>query len=495
MNVWKRAYLSITRRKLNSLVLLLIVFILANVFLTTLAVTNSLHNTREMVLKQFPPVVSVEYEYVNEGIDEMEVPYATPELADKLYEKTQEIVKTYDYSQQLFLNMPEGIEKASLLPGMDEISKNSFQSGMENILQTIGTQLSSTSLIVKKEGSLIQGRGFSDSDLKEGKPKVIVSKQFAQTNQLSLGSMLTVQRNLYEDDGGAEQGDLFFSEDIELEVVGILEINKLEEFIKQQSIEFSADTNKCDQMQQLANQIYVPNKYASSIIKDNFQRRNQHEQKQGGDVSEDTINPMVFPEFVLKDIKDLDLFISEAKKVYDEKYFTYKSVASEYEVVAAPLNTMGNLLDSIFNITVVASIIILSLVIYIFMFLRQKEMGVLLALGEHRRRIVGQVMIETLMVAFIGATLAIITSIIFSNILTDHTIQQLLTPTKELTNGMQSLNTGYGITAESVSTQVQTGLHFMTFVMFYGIMIVTIFVSQIATTLYLLRLNPKKILM
>ncbi|MFV0381559.1 MAG: ABC transporter permease, partial [Breznakia sp.] len=42
------------------------------------------------------------------------------------------------------------------------------------------------------------------------------------------------------------------------------------------------------------------------------------------------------------------------------------------------------------------------------MYLRQKEMGIFLALGEKRKNIIIQLLIETLMIAFIGTMLAIL---------------------------------------------------------------------------------------
>ena len=493
MNIWKRAYLSITRRKLNSLVLLLIVFILANVLLTTLAITNSLQNTKEMVLNQFPPVVNINYEYNSNDVEEEEVPDLTPEMADELYKNTKNIVKNYDYSLYFSVKKDDQIKHASLGDKVDE--KMKLRNDNDMLIRS--TQLPSTNLVPQNEAKLIQGKGFSETDIKEGKAKVIVSKQFANTNQLSIGSTLSLVRSLSTVPiAGGVTSEPFFEEELELEVVGILEINQLEEFIKTQSIELSASDNDCAQMRNLADDIYVPNNYLYPILKDHEQRAKEKYQT-NSNIFIPGINMNAYPTFVLNNVNDVNAFVAEAKKVYDEKYFSYKSAASEYEVVAAPLDSMGDMLNIIFTVTVVASIIILTLVLYIFMYLRQKEMGILLALGEHRARIIEQSIIETLIVALIGATLAIFTSIILSNIISDNTVQQLLTPTKELALTLETMNANanYGITAESISAQMQNGLSIITFVLFYSIMVVTIFISQIATALYLMRLNPKKILM
>ena len=46
-----------------------------------------------------------------------------------------------------------------------------------------------------------------------------------------------------------------------------------------------------------------------------------------------------------------------------------------------------------------------------------------------------------------------------------------------------------------ISQQYQGGFTPMTIITFYVIMVATIFLAQLATVLYLLRMNPKKILM
>lgn len=489
MNIWKRAWVSITRRKVNSMVLLLIVFILANVLLTTLTVTTSLKNTKQMMLEQFAPSVTVGY---SENYDSIEGQKLTAEMADSLYDKTQDILKSYDYSLSMHMERNIDIKNPDIRldEEMEEITKNV----LANIMLK-GTQLPSTNLVAKDEAKLISGTGFSDIDIKEGKPKAIVSKQFAEANGFVVGSKFPISRILYSFNKEEKKfGDPFFSEDLELEIVGIMEVTMVDEFIKKQVADPTDDPNKVISILIIASTIYVPNSFISPLIKDNMVQAQEYYQEEKIDVPGVSQNTSVYPEFILKDMKYLNDFETEAKKIYNEKDFTITSAASQYEIVAAPLNSMENLLDIVFIITIIASIAVLTLVLHIFMYLRQKEMGVFLALGERHVNIIGQVLIETLIVALIGATLAIFTSIIFSNILSDNTIQSLLTSSNEMTN-ITYMSASSGLTPEAISEHVQGGFGFTTFLIFYITMIITIFISQVATILYLLRLNPKKILM
>lgn len=157
---------------------------------------------------------------------------------------------------------------------------------------------------------------------------------------------------------------------------------------------------------------------------------------------------------------------------------------------------MVKLLDSIFIITIIASVVILSLVLSIFIYLRQKEMGIYLAMGERKRYIIMQLMAETFMIAIVAITFAVFTSTIFSSILADNTLQALMVPaTNNNTDFLNELSQTHTVSAELISQQYQGGYSIVTLVIFYVIMFGVIFISQLATLLYLLRLNPKKILM
>lgn len=491
MSIVKRAWISITRRKNNSIVIFLIIFILSNVLLITLTASNSIKNTKEMVLEQYPPVVSIDYNYENYGKKEYN-PELTLDKVETLYSKSKDIIKSYDYSLSISLDKTDEINLSNI---SEKVSQLEEIEGLQDYLVLSGTQLSSTSLIDEGKAKLIKGKGFSDEDIKNANPKVIVSKQFAEANALEIGTILSLKNVLYEMElaGGAGyvQGDEYFSEEIDLEVVGILEINEIEDFIKKENVENSSDTSMVFEKQQIADRLYVPNMYVNNLIIAN----NQHIYEKYGDEAESmplTKTNNVAPKFVLNDMKDLEKFTTIAKEIYNENDFSITSIVDEYESIAKPLNSMSELLDLIFKISILASIVIITLVLCVFMYFRKKEMGILLALGEKREKIFTQLLIETLLISILAATLAIFTSMFFSNMLMDNTMNSLLTST---TNQTVVMGSGYGLNVEEIANQYQGGFSLIALFVFYLTLIITIVVSQLATMLYLLRLNPKKILM
>lgn len=487
MNIIKRAWINISRSKPKTFILLLLVFILANVLFTTLSVTMSLKKTKETVLSQLTPIVNVgpDYEKINSEKDFPEMPV---EKADALYEKAKDMVKSYDYNTGYSLETNKGTNLVKL-PNKDSEENADSAMGNSNYIYSIGTQLNQTNLIEEKAGKLISGKGFSDSDIKEGTPKAILTKQFAETNNLAVGDTLKLTQNIIDSNGSvdAENSKPIKTFEYEFEIVGIIQINSIDEYIA------SGGMKKDDNMtyynnQDKANSIYVPNAMNLKMINEQVSVIKELHPDEKALWAYDSV---IEPNYVLKDMKDLESFKSIAKTVYANKYVTATSISDSYDLAAKPLTSMEELLNLIFIITVIASVVIMSLVLCIFMYLRQKEMGIFLALGERKTRLVGQLLLETVFVALVGATIAIITATIFSNILADNTLQALL----QQTSGDAAMDYGPGISPELISQQYKGGFSLITILGFYGVLAGTVIISQVATTLYLLRLNPKKILM
>lgn len=510
MGVFKRAWLSVLQRKINSIILLVIVFILANVLLTTLSVNTSIKSTKDSVLSQLSPTVSIDYNQKIWEEDDVKIPPLTAKMATKVYDNTKDIVKTFDYSQSGGLTTPKDFKEPEILT-QEQLDKlqggmgpNTSMSGNGIMISVTGTQLS-VKPVESGEGKLLSGKGFSQSDIDKGEFKVLIPQQFAETNNLEVGSKITLSSEIFnsKDFESVTSDSTTFTPakvfEYEFEVSGIVQLDKLEDFIKKAKTgSIDKLTEEYFQVSYLASQVYVPNGAINKINEATMAAHKEVNPEEFTDEQADgnSMEEFVQPQYILKDMKYLNEFKEKAQEVFSEEKYSITSASDTYDIAAKPLKTMGGLLDTIFMITVVASIVILALVLCIFMYLRQKEMGIFLALGERKTNIIGQLLVETLMVAFIGATLAIFTSIIFSNMLADSALQALLAPADDMMNGVMSFSsTSADITPELISQQYSGGFAVSTILIFYGTMFATIVVAQFATVLYLLRLNPKKILM
>ncbi|WZU02242.1 FtsX-like permease family protein [Erysipelothrix sp. D19-032] len=87
-------------------------------------------------------------------------------------------------------------------------------------------------------------------------------------------------------------------------------------------------------------------------------------------------------------------------------------------------------------VVVSATILILSLVIVLFLRDRKHELGVYLSLGDRRGRVVGQIVMEVMMVAFVGLTLSLVTG----NYLAKGLSSNLMKPSDDPMFGMPMYN-------------------------------------------------------
>jgi len=499
MSVFKRALIKILRKKTQSMILFLIVFILSNILLTTFAVTMSLKDVKKTVLSQLPPIVSIGYnhdslysENEKNGV-EIKLPKLDVEMANKLYENTRDMVSSFDYST--YASLQSSSLKFNIIDKKEDNIPEVYNQKRINLQ---GTQLQDTSLVTLKEATFIAGKGFSESDIKEGKPKAIVSKQFAQANQLEVGSIIELKNDIYnvkvEEIESVEDRKPIESVSIDVEVIGILEIESIEEYLINQ--ESNQNGMTYFNVYTKATTFIVPNKFVEEINEYTNDKATQSLSDKEKNQYLSGLNT-VSPSYILKNIDNLQEFEKAARKIYKGDNYQITSVVDNYEVIAKSLTSMEKLLDLIVIICIISSIAILSLVLNVFIFLRKKEMGIYLALGEKRYKIFSQLLLETIIISVVATLCATISAYFFSSMLANNTINSLLLPNDELIPMTETLNYNslVNISPEMISNQYQGGFSIITILFFYLVMILTTIISQIATALYLLRLNPKKILM
>ncbi|MFV0381561.1 MAG: hypothetical protein ACK5KR_05015 [Breznakia sp.] len=107
-------------------------------------------------------------------------------------------MKSYDYSLTIGVYKNTNIKPVAIttFEEINTVSKNLDDAYMaiQGINHSYPSFISSVSN-ARNEAKLIKGKGFSAFDIKEGKPKVIITKQCADTNELEVGSFLSLDQN------------------------------------------------------------------------------------------------------------------------------------------------------------------------------------------------------------------------------------------------------------------------------------------------------------
>jgi len=515
MNFFKRAMISLKRQLGKAIILFLLFFILGNLLSGALSVRQAIVNTENNLRARLPAIATVDidreawrneqYErYLLTGEDSFFVPDAlNPEIIKQIGELSY--VRDFDFTMPISLFSRELnrywnplVDKNwdiwSLMVLFPELEIERF------ILQSV---YSFYMLDVQENLiSLAEGRLFTQEELDQGSPVILVSSNFAEHNQLTIGSMVVLENNVYDIDAFFELGDfeaawfqdefLFASQFHEFEIIGIFNIEK----------EFNLDAERYgarerDQEIQLNNRMYIPHYLMVEMYA--FSSSASREMRDQED--EDDNELIVESIFVLHDPRDLRAFANAANELLpDFRHIVYLS--DSYSSISSSMANLLEIADMILYMASGASILILSLLITLFLRDRRYEIGIYLALGERKGKILMQILCEVFFVAILAMGFSVISGNVLANEMSRTLLENDLISQAQIDEDnpltwdgpLQWFDSG-AMSVEEMMTAYETTLDGRTIATFSGLGIVVLLLSTIIPIIYTLRLEPKKVLM
>ena len=330
------------------------------------------------------------------------------------------------------------------------------------------------------------------------------SKEVAELNNLSVGNQLVFdvtgeyynEEDMMREDEGTDEGEMtddgglnepeVITFDFPTEVVGIFTVVKKEETKEKTPEEVS---NESWQAMEQINTIYAPNKLVQSL---NAQMQEKIWKMPLEDVAG---NEYYQSTYILNSIDDLEAFREEANALITKEYYHVVASSDQYDQIAGGMQKLGKISGYVVIIAVAAALMIISLIVLLFLRDRKHELGIYLSLGESRAKIIGQILVELLLTS----ALALILSLITGNLLASGISGSLLQ--MDWLNGAQDGVMYYGnmmgnnITTEEIQNAYNVTFSFGYIVSYLLIGLGTVLLSVIVPLLYILRLNPKKIMM
>lgn len=500
MNFGKRALLSVLRRKGKSLILFAVIFILGNIIAGAIAIQQSTENVEKKIKKDLGAVATVDYDYENmmeiseEDANEME------NLSEK---KINEIgglsyVKEYDYSASSYLEL--GDFSAISYDYGNEGGETVSDGSMDYVLLE-GTNKEEPIDFSNKTVSLTEGRFFSKEELENGTYGAIISAELASENSLTVGDEMVLDAVSFKhnEDGGSERNEW---KDFRFKVIGIFKaasLEKSEDDDKNKSLASSMMYLETDQL----NTIYLPNKAVDEISQANFER--EKEQNPGSFVNSDGSemeyedNFYAIPTYILNDPEDVEPFKEEVLPLLP-KFFKVTASSDKYDEVAGSIQKLSNISGYVVIAAVVASLLIISLMVVLFLRDRNHELGIYLSLGESRKKVLAQIMLELLMISAVAMGLSLFTGNILGKTVSDSLLQSDILADNS-SNGademffMNTVTSNISLTAEDVQEAYSVDFTASYFIVFMLVGLATVLGSAALPLLYVMRLNPKKILM
>lgn len=402
MNFFKRAMLSITKKKIKSLILFVVLLIIANMVLVGLSIQTATKKSTELAREKLGSDVTLkvnrqkfmEERRENKDLSLSNEPHLTKDIADTL--KDNEHVVSYNYISSAFglaknfENIKNEDESNSTTSQEEEKPRNRFKMGDSNVTTmpdisfsgTIATNLLSD--FKDGDSKLIEGRGVTKDD--EGKNIAVIEKNLAKENSLKIGSKIQVS-------------SVDENTTLELEVVGIYEANE----------DSNSNDNRKMNFLNPYNKIYIPYDMASKISTTD------------GSGNKNITSAVYF----MDNPSNIESFKEYAKsKKIDLNTYTLDANDLLYKQMVGPIENVGSFSKTIVATVSIAGALILVLIIALSLKDRKYEIGVLLSIGESKSKVISQLVIEVLLVACLAFATSAFTGNLAANKIGDSLLQK-----------------------------------------------------------------------
>ncbi|ADU31013.1 ABC transporter permease [Evansella cellulosilytica] len=447
MNFFMRAIWSLWGNKRRSLILLITLFVLGNLILAGLSIQAATKQSSEWAKEKLGTNVTLKYDYVkavqsagmNDAIPYELIPMEEIELLGSIdYVTEYHFFDTIEYVASNF----EPVETESDLDQYD------YQRA-ENIgVQFVNkTQLSPE--FYNGTNVLLEGRHLSEDDI--GKNLALIENTIANENDINIGDSIELANK--------------FLDDLSLEVVGIYETSVV------------LDSSVTYVQHRLPwNQVYTP--FTEPLTNDSL---------------------MVEAVFYFDSVSNMAPFIEKAKQTssLDFDHFSLMTSTDYYEEMAGPLEMVSDLSNTMVNIVLLSSFVILILLMMLFVKGRIHEIGVLISLGESKRKILGQLWVEVAFLVAIAFALSSISGSLIGEYVGTHLLEQEVSLVREPVGTEEDFLRTLGIGgAEHIEiiSDIDISISGSVLLLLGGIGVLLSIISTTIPAFFVLRLNPRDII-
>ncbi|EHL5234035.1 ABC transporter permease [Listeria monocytogenes] len=497
MNFFKRAWLSMKARKGRSVLQLIIFTVVCVLILSGFTIQSAADKASELAREQLGGTVTLTVDR------EKQMQAMRDEAASSDSSSTE--------SKPQFESSPIDVSDANELAKLNHVasynyysSTQALASGFDPIESSGDTSSSSdetsTTTETQGPGGGQGGPQMVDADLSiSGLLDSATSTDFeAGTSELTSGVAITsadkdknvamVEENLAEENDW-KVGDSFTvtSSDgntkVTLKIVGIYK-----------TTDSGSDMAQNFSFLNPYNKVYVPYTVANTIKGSNYKN---------------TVDSAVY---TMDDAANISAFEKEAKKVDSIDWDIFKLDANDtlYQQMIGPINSVASFSKNVVYIVSIAGALILGLLVMMQVRDRKYEMGVLLAIGEKRGKLIAQFFVEILIVALVSFGLAAASSHYVAQLAGNQLLAQQNSSTNETTTSTENRGPGGGggqggpggfgqsvsnltkNTEQIKELDIQVTLEDM--LKMGGIGIGIAFISVLLPAALVLRMNPKTIL-
>ena len=517
MNAIQRAWRYITRKPTKSILLIITFFVIGNLVILGLGISQAADNAKVLTRKQMRAVVSYEadynayYKYIDSLTDQDEIdeaykhyPKTDKETTLKLAADSRVKAVNYMLTNAMysvgFENVPVGNEEQRGTSTMVTDDGEVEEYRDPNIMVYANMY---PNMIELEEGTfdVVEGRFYSQDDIDNNKKVGLVTKELAEQNGLKVGDTISItgagnsyDKQMYTEAGLTEE-DLNFT----FEIIGIYttknDVNPNDEQYKWMS-----------PYQSPKNIILVPyttlDEYTMTLQMKYIQHLQETDPDMYGDLNiEDYSSEPSKVVYLLDDPLNVDSFVED--HAGDIAQYTILNANNEtFKKLARPLDTMSFFANIVVWIVVVNAVVIISLVTALTLKTREYEIGVLLSLGVSKIKVIGQLFVELIVIAAVGFLLAAGSGSLIAGKVGDAVLEyQTNTEAKYDTESDDiyywSDSTDYftEVTQDDLLSQYHVSVSLGLILEIYLIGTAVVLIAIMVPSAMIMRLNPKQILL
>ncbi|MCL1950539.1 MAG: FtsX-like permease family protein [Turicibacter sp.] len=515
MGTLKRSLISLARNYKKSAAFFVMAFILGNLIVGAMGIQQAVVSSHRNLRRMLPPVVTIQQD----------------RAATEEWELTEEEWIAWNISSMI---TPEMVERLGSLPYVSEVENTLVATMYNRQLELVGDahgMVDAGNQPIQVKGvnrpqfgdlnaglvNILYGRTLSESELElEGNQSyALISREFAQLNRLMVGSRFQLENNTYEQHAIRPAGFTFYAdEDIryqeiyELEVIGIFEVGR----------GITTGDEWMDSMLEweITNQVYVPFDLAGRAWNFNMMENVQMMYNLNPNMDIATAiqarnDNGILGEllFLLHDPLYIEDFAQELSEIVPAGFWYVQDLSNSFADMANAMENMLWIASLIQNASLVASILIFTLLIVFLLRDRQQEIGIYLALGETKLKVFLQFLWEILISGGIAIGLSLLSGSFLASALSETLLHQEVVSqqaTRQIAQQQEGsifvpgfevmgwFSPGY-FTVEEMMENYQFDLPPTVILQFLASGFALILLSVTLSNAYLITLNPKKLLM
>lgn len=507
MKLLERAILGIIRKPTKSIIILLTSLIVMSILSSFFNVYHSIQSLTNEMNQMIQPTVMIERP--TSSINICEDNYVT--IDEKSRELYFELKKAYIEIEQLEeVNYSDiGVQNTLFLEGMEDYAVN------HNIplddykyfnISTLGIKNYDSYMFKNDIYEITEGRNFTREEIDNNKNVIILNRnvnicvddkirlpQVGDKIKLSTRILKDDINNYYQASSTLEDEDikyfnnkysklLYETQVYEFEVIGIYNNkNRIDAFFQPEAIipyQISEDifNTYYERLMELEDMHLI-----NSVNRDN-NRFNRYTRTN------------YYSCFELNESSVIETFREKVDEIFDKYNIENYEISfgnDTYLKVVGPFLSIQSISNTVIILSLFISFVVFSLLSIILVKDKRKEIGVLLTLGETKKNIVKQMLLEFVLIISLASFLSILTYKPFSTIIQNNLLKDYNQTQLEIEDEMVMGNIREDELFKDFEIKLATSNNVLITIISAGFVLITCSIS----TLFVLKMNPKDILM